>query len=60
MDRFLGKETQEQREKKREIGLRSLYHCQEERRKLRKCLRESWIGWCSKEHSIFWECFCKV
>ena len=49
-----------ERKRREEIGVRALLHCQQERQRLRKCFKETWLGWCSEEQSAFWECFNKV
>ncbi len=58
--RLLGGQTVEQRDREKEIGALAVVHCSEDRAKLRRCFRNSWLGWCSKEQKAFWDCFNKV
>ena len=58
--RLFGSQTAEQRERDKELGALAVIHCSEYRAKLRKCFRNSVLGWCSKEQAAFWDCFNKV
>ena len=60
MERKLFKSGEAERKRQEEIAGRALLHCNQHRRVLRQCFRDSWFGFCSKEQSAFWDCFNKV
>lgn len=51
------KENQKLRE---EATANALIQCEEQREKLKQCLRTSWFGWCGQTQKDFWACFSKV
>ena len=60
MDGRLFGRSEEQRERQKEINVKSLVRCEEERKQLKSCFRSSWFGWCQSEQRAFWNCFNKV
>ncbi|KAL5475647.1 hypothetical protein EMCRGX_G025489 [Ephydatia muelleri] len=59
MERKLFGRTEEEKQRLNEIKSQSIAACDHERAQLKRCFRESWFGWCSKEQKTFWECFLK-
>ena len=52
--------TEVDRRRRSEVKARALGACAEQLRSLKRCYRESWLGWCAAEHDDFWECFQRV
>ena len=57
MEKRLFGEKESEKKEREYIKASALSTCTEEHLRLIKCFKNSWLGWCSKEREIFWNCF---